>query len=125
MQQADEWILANTNINDVFACEPDLAFRWLNAETGRKVWIMPEGHSNPRVDWQQRARALRELENASSAEAFWQLANQYGINYFVPTAKWRPKIVADKNIYREAAPKYIELVYGSYEDMAIYKITAK
>ncbi len=125
LRQADQWIFENTNINDVFACEPELAFRWLNAETGRKVWIMPEGHSNPRVDWKQRARVLDELENATSAETFWQLAHQYEINYFVPTAKWLPKIIADENIYREAVPTYIELVYGSHGSMSIYKIAVK
>lgn len=121
LQEAGKWIIENTDINDVFACEPQLAFCWLNAETGRKVWLVPAGHSNPRVDWQQRAEVLVEMGNAPNGEVFRQLARKNGIKYFVPSSNWFPRIIGDPKIYSKSLPTYIEQVYKSYDGLAIYK----
>lgn len=122
LKEAGKWIMENTDINDVFACEPQLAFCWLNAETGRKVLLVPAGHSNPRVNWQQRATVLVEMGNAPNGKAFQQLAHKNGIKYFIPSRGWIPCIIGDSNIYNKATATCIEPVYSGYEGLTIYKI---
>lgn len=124
LREAGRWILENTNIEDVFACDPQLALTWLNAETGRRVWVMPEGHSNPRVDWHERAAVLAEMGSTSSPERFWQLAHAHGIDYIVPSPGWLPNVVADPNLYGQAVPAFLRQVYGGARTTAIFRVAA-
>ena len=91
LRAAAAWIRDNTDINDVFACDPQFAFTWLSAETGRKVWLVPAGHSNPRLDWNLRAERLAQLRDAPTPEALWRLARDSGIRYLIPTMEWQPQ----------------------------------
>jgi hypothetical protein len=115
---ATAWIRANTHIEDVFACEPIWAFAWLNADTGRKVWLTEPGHSNPRVDWKGRKRVLDEMAAAPTPEAFWRILREHDVGYCVPSPGWMPRVLADPALRREAVPAYLELVYGGGPDQA-------
>ncbi len=117
------WIKDNTDINDVFACEPGWSFAWLNAETGRKVWISARGHSNPRVDWLARQEVLIELLETSSPETFWRLARARGIDYFIPSPSWNPKVLADPELFAQSVPRYFTLVLpGGPEAVPVFQV---
>ncbi|UCG34094.1 MAG: hypothetical protein JSU68_05550 [Phycisphaerales bacterium] len=122
---ATAWIRANTDIGDVFACEPIWAYAWLNPDTGRKVWLSEPGHSNPRVDWKERKRGLDEMAAAIKPETFWRLVREHDIDYCIPSTGWMPRVLADPALRREAIPAYLELVYGGGpEDAAILRVRA-
>lgn len=119
---AAEWIREHTDIDDVFACEPDLAFRWLNPETGRKVLIMPDGHSNPRVDWNARAEVLAALEQAPTADAFREIALRHGVRYFIPSSRWNPRVATDPELRAAGLGKTFELAHPGGGIVPIYRI---
>lgn len=120
--EASEWVCQHTDINDVFACEPDLTFRWLNAKTGRKAWIMPPGHSNPRVDWWERARVLRLMREAPTAESLWRLAREHGIQYLVPSPNWNPAALRDFSPDSAETARYVHLAVGKPGGMQIFEV---
>jgi hypothetical protein len=115
---ATAWIRGNTDIDDVFVCEPIWAFAWLNAQTGRKVWLTEPGHSNPRVDWRERRRVLDEMAAAPTPEAFWRLVREHDIDYCIPSPGWMPRVLADPALRGELIPAYLELVFGGGPDQA-------
>lgn len=110
-QQAAEWIRRNTRIDDLFMCDADLAFAWLGPQTGRKVWITGEGHSNPRVDWSARMRMLEETRALPSPEAFWWMMRERCVNYCIPSESWLPKVLADPDFGPLTVPAYLEPVF--------------
>lgn len=120
--EASEWVRRHTDLNDVFACEPDLAFRWLNAKTGRKAWIMPPGHSNPRVDWWERARVLRLMGEAPTAESLWLLAREHGIKYLVPSPNWNPAALRDYAPDSAEPAPYFSLADGGPRAIPIFEV---
>jgi hypothetical protein len=88
--EAAGWIRTHTRITDVFVTDYQLAFTWLNPQTGRKVWLAPVGHTNPRVDWQARARVYSELLRERSPERFARLLRERGIDYCLVAPEWIP-----------------------------------
>ncbi len=122
LQEAATWVRANTDINDVFACELDLAFRWLNAGTGRKVWLIPPGHTNHRVDWKHRARVLLTLREAPSPEQFWRIARENGIDYVVPSPNWTPLVIRRLTTGETDVTRYLALVHGRSGGVPIYRV---
>ena len=123
--EASEWVRRHTDLNDLFACEPDLAFRWLNAQTGRKAWIMPPGHSNPRVDWWERARGLRLMREAPTAESLWLLAQERGIKYLVPSPNWDPAVLRDYSLDSAVTAQYFLLAHGGPGAVPIFEVLPK
>jgi hypothetical protein len=107
------WIRAHTDINDVFACDPKLAFYWLGAETGRKVWLSTSGHSNPRVNCEARSVVLKEMADTHSPKRFWELMQQNEIDYCIPLRNWSPIIFRDEKLRSEAIPRYLTLAYAA------------
>jgi len=91
--EAAAWIRRHTRISDVFVAEYQLAFTWLNPQTGRKVWLAPVGHTNPRVDWQARARVYSELTREPSPERFSRLLRESAIDYCLITPEWIPAAI--------------------------------
>ncbi len=91
--EAAAWIRRHTRISDVFVAEYQLAFTWLNPQTGRKVWLAPVGHTNPRVDWQARARLYSELTRERSPERFARLLRENAIDYCLITPEWVPPAI--------------------------------
>lgn len=88
--EAVEWIRRHTRISDVFVTDYQLAFTWLNPQTGRKVWLAPVGHTNPRVDWQARARVYAALMRERSPAGFARLLRENAIDYCLITPEWVP-----------------------------------
>ncbi len=121
---ARDWVLSNTEIDDVFACHSPLAFVWLNAETGRKVWITEPGHSNPRVDHRFRALVMQQMAGAESAECLWRIARERGIDYLIPTADWFPAVFRDPIECDRAIPRYFRFAFRSEESPAILEVVA-
>lgn len=91
--EAAEWIRSHTRIYDVFVADSQLAFTWLNPQTGRKVWLAPVGHTNPRVDWRARHRVYSELTRERSPEGFARLLRENAIDYCLITPEWIPAAV--------------------------------
>lgn len=83
LREAAGWISANTATDDVFMLNMEMAYLWLSPSTARKVWLLPIGHSNPRVDWFKRLDTADALTGAESGAAFHALAADRGIDYFV------------------------------------------
>ncbi len=123
--EAGDWVRRHAELNDVFACEPDLALRWLNAKTGRKAWIVPPGHSNPRVDWWERARVLRLMGEAPTAEALWRLAQKHDIQYLVPSPNWNPVPLRNYSNKSEETARYFRVAYQGSGAMPIYEVLPK
>lgn len=122
--EATRWVRENTELDEVFACEPDLSFRWLNAKTGRKVWIMPPGHSNPRVDWIERAAVMRRMRDAATPERLWRLADDEGIRYLVPSPNWDPVALRGYSPDAEAA-RYFRPAHGGPGVVPIFEVRAR
>ncbi len=85
LNDAGDWIRENTSPDDVFFLSPELAFVWLGPATARKVWLVPPGHSNPRVDWRARRDVADRLTQAETPGEFRRLAVAAGIDYCVIT----------------------------------------
>ena len=120
--RAIDWIEANTFVDDVFICEPGWAFVWVNAETGRKVWITARGHSNPRVDWMKRLDVLEELMQTTSPKEFRKTARANGIDYVIPSRGWNPRVLTDPELYLQTVPLYVKLLHGGPDEIPIFWI---
>lgn len=122
-QAAVKWIRTHTDIQDVFLCDPPIAFFWLIPETGRKVWMLPPCHSNPRVDWNAHLATFTRLGTTTSPAEFNQVARAAGIKYVLPTESWTPRIISDRDLARETVPKYLHLVYELPGQVIIFQVT--
>jgi hypothetical protein len=121
--EATAWIRQETAIKDVFACEPIWAYAWLNAHTGRKVWLTEPGHSNPRVDWHRRRAVLDSMAEAPDPAALWRLTRAHDIDYLIPSPGWMPRVLAESRLQQQAVPAFFEVVYlGGPEDVAILRV---
>ena len=123
--EAVDWINANTDVNDVFACQPEWAFEWLNPRTGRKVWISAKGHSNPRVDWRAREQVMQQLRDAASADEFWRIAHEHGIDYCVLSPSWYPRVFADPRLWQAASPNLLQMVHGGGGKVIILQVNSR
>ncbi len=123
--QTASWIQRSTDLNDVFACTPDVAFQFIGPETGRKVWITSQGHSNPRVDWDARAQIMLALEQAATPVEFAQIAHQNGIKYFMPARDWYPRVLRDPALRQVAMPDYFVCVQTHPDANPLFKLTAR
>lgn len=112
---AADWIRHNTDMDDLFLCDRDLAFGWLSPQTGRKVWVAGHGHSNPRVDWYGRVRQLDQMAAITAPEEFWRMARDRGADYCILRAQssWSPRVLTDPALGRITVPTYLEPVFVS------------
>ncbi len=89
---AGDWVREHTDINDSFVCDHDLAFEWLGVSTGRKAWLVPPGHSNPRIDWVARKLMLDAMAEETSPQRLWSTLVANGIQYVVSADPWTPAV---------------------------------
>lgn len=81
--RAYRWIRANTQPRDVFLAWDGPA-QHLIGTSGRKTIVIPEGFSNPYVEWHQRSvdrRAMFEAIWRDDMPAFRALADRYSVTY--------------------------------------------
>jgi hypothetical protein len=108
---AADWVRRNTDINDLFMCDADLAFAWLSPQTGRKVWVTGHGHANPRVDWYGRVWTLEKMSELTSPQAFWRMARDRGVDYCIPSPGWLPRVLTDPELGPMTVPTRLEPVF--------------
>lgn len=119
---AAKWITDNTRLDDVFLCDKQFGYLWLNARTGRKLWLAPIGHTNPRVDWRARARLFDALDAAPTAEAFHALALRCGIDYVVVSPEWVPYVLSDAGPAESVVPGFLQIVFRSGDGLVILRV---
>jgi hypothetical protein len=84
---AQEYVLANTGLNDVFLSTNEISFA-LNALTGRKVMITRRAHSDVFVDYDQRALDAAVILYGNNTQLKKELIQEYDIKYLLWTDYW-------------------------------------
>ncbi len=118
-REASLWIQTHTDPQSVFACDAELAFRWVVPTTGRKAWVVAPGHSNPRVDWHQRVFILNEMRQAHTADQLWLIARAHGIQYIIANEDWSPGVLSHEASNNQS--DFFEVAYQGSMGMTVFK----
>ncbi|MBI4918739.1 hypothetical protein HY837_02325 [archaeon] len=84
-----EFILKNTNINDVFISSNELSFV-LNALTGRKVLNTRRAQNSPYLDMEERVLASAIILYGNNSKVRQDLIKQFNIKYLLWSEEWIP-----------------------------------
>jgi len=84
---AQEWILNNTDVNDVFLSTNELSFA-LNSLTGRKVVITRRAHNSPFINIEQREADGAVMLYGNDSEKIAKLLKKYNIKYLYWSYYW-------------------------------------
>ncbi|MGB0717180.1 MAG: hypothetical protein ACPGXK_14975 [Phycisphaerae bacterium] len=115
-----KWILQNTDPEDVFICTSELAFQWLIPSTGRRAWILPPGHSNPRVDWLARNQVFQAMRNVESGKDLRDLCLAYELDYVISSGDWVPAALHEDN-RAESVPSHFSVVATDATGIMIFE----
>lgn len=128
--ELQQWILDNTNVNDVFITTNEDGFM-MNALTGRKSVSYRRTHTSPYTDMDKRMADQAVIVYGNNPDKIEELLDKYNVTYLLWTDRWLynefnidesgyvvgffdPLAVADSELYRY----YWEtngVVYSSFE----------
>ncbi len=87
--ELQNFVLKNTNINDVFISSNELSFV-LNALTGRKILNTRRAQNSPYLDMDERVLASAIILYGNNSEARKNLLEQFEIKYLSWSEEWIP-----------------------------------